>query len=44
VKQACVDKENQHQNFIYRNHTSELQEIENIAENIAENVNTAKRR
>lgn len=40
MKQACVDKENQHQNFIYPNHTSELQEIENIAENI----NTAKRR
>ncbi|XP_011258303.1 uncharacterized protein LOC105252570 [Camponotus floridanus] len=40
VKQACVDETNQHQNFINPNRTSELQDIENTAEN----VNTDKRR
>jgi len=39
VKQACVDKENQHENHTCSSHTSELQE----SENIAENINTAKR-
>lgn len=34
MKQAYADKKNQHENHTYPNHTSELQEIENIAENV----------